>query len=46
MPIQLNRMGVTVNKHSERYPGSKDGQLYDEMQGPVIDADVESGKER
>ena len=45
MPIQLNRMGGTVRKHSEQYPESKDEQLYDEMQGPVIDADVESGKE-
>jgi len=33
MPIQLNRMEVTVHKHSEQYPNmysSKDEQSYDE----------------
>jgi hypothetical protein len=44
-------MEVTVNMHSEQYPGlytSKDGQpeSYDKPQGSVINGDVESGKEK
>ena len=50
--IQLNQAEVTGNVHSEQYPDSqytsKDGQpeLYDKPQGPVVDGDVESDKER
>jgi len=51
-PIQLNRMPVEVamNMHTEQYMGlytSKDGQpeMYDNPQGPVINGDVECGKE-